>query len=436
MAVKTHTEALHEITVIKRVAPPFQHLRRNFILVFLDLVLFGTAFTLISGTTVIPDFVRHLTNSDLVLGFVGSIYNVAWLLPQLVLAQLINRGTRRKPFITWTAIPFRLVMVAMAIGIAIIGPNNVTAILLIFLVGYTLFAAADGIVDIAWADLVGTAIPDRWRGALLSAGEFLLVFTALGTRALVQQVLGPNGPPFPQNYAQVFGIAGVIFVIAGICLTFLVEEKKDKPVEPGPRLREYLPYLGQLLRGDKVFRQFTIVRSLLDLTLLTAPFYIVFGITRLNIPSATLVGDSILLAMVGSAVAALVMSWLSHRLGSRSVIILLAFASISHAFLALLSFVVGQPALYGAFFMLGVISAGGNPGYYDWIITHAPTDRRPIYVGLTNTISAVSHLAPILGGFILASTSYPVLFAVGLILAIVGLVSSFFLIEPRKQTQV
>lgn len=436
MAIQTHIEAPQEIMFAERIAPSFRHLRRNFLLFFLDLVLFGTAFTLISGTTVIPDFVRHLTNSDLVLGFVASIYNVAWLLPQIVLAQFINRGTRRKPFITWTAIPFRMVMIVMAIGIAVIGPNDVTLILLVFLVGYTLFAAADGLVTIAWADLVGTSIPDRWRGVLLSAGEFLLAFTALGTRALVQQLLGPKGAPFPQNYAQVFGIAGVIFVIAGICLTFLVEEKQKKPVEPGPRLREYLPYLGNVLRSDKTFRQFTIVRSLLDLTLLAAPFYIIFGINSLKIPSATLVGDSILLAMVGSAVAALVMSWLSHRIGSRAVIILLAFASISHPLLALLSFVAGEPALYGAFFMLGVISAGGAPGYFDWIITYAPPDRRPIYVGLTNTISAVSHLAPLLGGFILSTTSYPALFAAALVLAVIGLGSSLFLIEPRRQAQV
>src|SRR5258706_1157759 len=436
MAIQTHIEAPQEIMFAERIAPSFRHLRRHFLLVFLDLVLFGTAFTLISGTTVIPDFVRHLTNSDLVLGFVASIYNVAWLPPQIVLAQFINRGARRKPFITWTAIPFRMVMIVMAIGIAVIGPNDVTLILLVFLVGYTLFAAADGLVTIAWADLVGTSIPDRWRGVLLSAGEFLLAFTALGTRALVQQLLGPKGAPFPQNYAQVFGIAGVIFVIAGICLTFLVEEKQKKPVEPCPRLRRYLPYLGNVLRSDKTFRQFTIVRSLLDLTLLAAPFYIIFGINSLKIPSATLVGDSILLAMVGSAVAALVMSWLSHRIGSRAVIILLAFASISHPLLALLSFVAGEPALYGAFFMLGVISAGGAPGYFDWIITYAPPDRRPIYVGLTNTISAVSHLAPLLGGFILSTTSYPALFAAALVLAVIGLGSSLFLIEPRRQAQV
>src|SRR5258708_23521496 len=109
-----------------------------------------------------------------------------------------------------------------------------------------------------------------------------------------------------------------------------------------------------------------------------------------------------------------------------------SIACCLHPALALLSFSGGQPALYAAFFLIGFVSAATVPGYFDWIITYAPTDRRPIYVGLTNTISAVSHLAPLLGGLILASTSYPVLFAVCLILALFGLVSSFFLIEPRQ----
>jgi MFS family permease len=383
----------------------------------------------------VPDFVRNLTSSDLVIGLVGSIYSVAWLLPQLLFAQVINRAKRRLPYVARTAIPFRLIMVAMALAIALIGPDHRTSTLLIFLTGYTLFAVTDGLVTIAWADLLGTTIPDRWRGVLFGAAQFLLAFTVLVMRAVVRQLLGPDGPVFPQNYAQIFGLAGVLFVIAGVCLSLLAEEKQETSAQSGPSMREYFPYLGNVLRQDKAFRDFIITRSLLDATLLAAPFYIILGKDQLHLPSDALVGDSILLATVGSGVASLLMGWFSHRSGSRTVIRILGLASISHPLLALFSLFFGFPILYAAFFMLGFVTAATIPGYFDWIITYAPPAHRPIYIGLTNTISAVSHLAPLVGGFILATTSYPILFVMAITLGVIGLGSSLFLIEPRKRAQ-
>jgi MFS family permease len=435
MSIQTHIEASEEISLTEHTPPRLQHVRRNFILLFMDMLFFGTAFTLIGSTTVAPDFVRNLTNSDLVIGLVGSIYSVAWLLPQLLFAQMINRATRRLPYLTRTVIPFRLIMVATALIIAIIGPENHTVTLVLFLTGYTLFAAGDGLVTIAWADLLGTAIPDRWRGVMFGIAQFLLAFTVLAMRAVVRQLLGADGPPFPQNYAQIFGLAGVLFVIAGVFLSLLAEEKQEMPVESGPSMREYFPYLGNVLRQDKAFRHFVITRSLLDLTLLAAPFYIIVGKDQLHLPSDALVGDSILLATVGSGLASLMMGWFSHRSGSRVVIQMLGLASIVHPLLAFLSLYFGYPLLYAAFFMLGFVTAATTPGYFDWIITYAPPAHRPIYIGLTNTISAVSHLAPLVGGFILSATSYPILFVAALTMGVAGLVSSLFLIEPRKRAQ-
>src|SRR5258708_27412601 len=114
-----------------------------------------------------------------------------------------------------------------------------------------------------------------------------------------------------------------------------------------------------------------------------------------------------------------------------------SIACCLHPALALLSFSGGQPALYAAFFLIGFLSSATVPGYFDWVITHAPPDRRPIYVGLTNTISAVSHLAPLLGGIILTVTgaSYVALFGLALLLAIGGLVASLQLEEPRRKRQ-
>ncbi|MEP7289201.1 MAG: MFS transporter [Chloroflexota bacterium] len=418
-----------------------RHTRRNLTLFFLDSVFFGIAFGLIGNTTVVPDFVRRLTDSETVVGLISSIYLFAWLLPQLFMAQIINRSTNRLAFMTRTVIPVRLIMAGMAIAIAVIGAGNSTTILIVFLVGYILFAISDGFITLVWADLLGNLIPERWRGVLFSISQIVTTVGALITREVARHLLGPNGPAFPQNYAQLFGIAAALFFIAGIALTLLVEDKKETNIQPGPTLAQYLPYLGNVLRRDREFQKFVITRLLLDLTMIAAPFYIVFGSSLFaelyKVPREQIVGDlvgnSILLSTVGAAAGALLMSGLSHRYGSRAVIGLSALASCLHPALALLSFAVGPSALYGALFVLGFVAASAIPGYFDWIITYAPPDRRPIYVGLTNTISAISHLAPFFGGLILTVSSYQVLFGLAIVIGLLGLISVVFLTEPRKR---
>ncbi len=414
--------------------PRPRHLRRNFILLFIDVLAFGIAFGLISPSNVTPDFVSQLTSSDAVIGLSGSIYHVVFLLPQLFFAQIVNKRTRRKPIMDWVVVPFRLMLGIAAAIIAFTPPQQHNSILITYLTGYCLFAIGDGMVSIVWADLLGNAIPERWRGILFGAGQVAVAVAALGVREIVRVLLGPGGPLFPQNYAVMFGIATVIFVIGGFALMGTKEEESPIPIAPGPPMRQYWGYLGSVLRTDRDFRRFTFTRLLFDLTSMAVPFYVVYGVNALHLPNDVVVGDSILLGTVGTAVASILMGALSRRSGTRAVIRLAGLASFLHPALALLSFFVGQPALYATFFMFGFIGASTTAGFFDWLITHAPPDRRPIYVGLANTISAASHLAPFVGGIILKATSYQALFGLAAALAILGLISSLFISEPRVRS--
>src|SRR5262249_13842536 len=97
-----------------------RHIRRNFILFFLDMLGFSIAFNLIGANTVVPDFVSRLTPSQEIVGLSGSLFNFAFLMPQLFLAQIVNRGTRRKPYMARTVIPSRLAMAAVALFITLV----------------------------------------------------------------------------------------------------------------------------------------------------------------------------------------------------------------------------------------------------------------------------------------------------------------------------
>ena len=97
--------------------PPATHepiYRRNFPFFLVDSILFSLAMGIMGPTTVIPDFVRHLTSSDVLIGLSSSIFDVGWTLPQLFVARHIVRYERKKWWFVGPNIPVRLVMLTFA----------------------------------------------------------------------------------------------------------------------------------------------------------------------------------------------------------------------------------------------------------------------------------------------------------------------------------
>jgi MFS family permease len=414
---------------------------------FADYLLFGIAYALTSPSAVVPEFISQLTTDERIIGLAGSMSTLVWLAPQLLFSQFVTRGTRRKPFI-YVSPTMRTMIPLLAILIAVFGgpPINTAAILISFFITSGLFWIGDGLVTIAWADMLGSSLDPKARSRLYGFGQFAVAIGALGAREIAARLLAPEGPMFPFNYAALFGVAGVIFVAGGISLALLKEEDHGGTVQPGPSLREFLPYIGNILREDGKFRHFIITRLFFDLSTLALPFYILLGTDVLKQDSSRLVGDSILLTTLGNVGMSLFNGWLSSKFGARAVIRGMSFFKVGMPAAALFCVATGNVAgIHAAFFMLGAINGAFTPGFFDWLITHAPQGRRPIYVGLTNTISAFGNIAPLIGGVILNyaknanagvaggdNAAYAILFWIALGAAAIGGLLTLGLSEPRE----
>lgn len=436
----------------------YAHLRRNFRLFVLDYVAFGIAYGMVgANSALIPNFVSQLTNNKTIIGLATAMYTFSWLLPQLFLAQWVNSRARRQPFMRPAPV-FRLLMIIIGATAAFFGAENTELILVVFCIGYWLFAAGDSIVTLAWMDLLGSSIPNKLRGTMFGIGQFAVAIGALIMSQFARWAVGDSGLAFPLNYAIVFIVAGLFFVSGGIGLALIREEKNEIPPTTALPTRQYAVFLGNVLKTDKEFRKFIRTRLLLDFAAMSIPFYTVFATNQLGLRDAAVIGDNIILFQIGNMLGAVMMSLLSRRSGSRAVIIMAALAFTIEPLLALISTAGGgQTAIYGAFLLVGLVASTATPSYFDWIITHAPPHSRPIYIGLTNTISAVSNLAPLLGGVLLQLTAraalppldgfipdylnisshgitqYPIVFSLSVILAGLGLLSALRLHEPRTK---
>ena len=401
-------------------AEPQEHIyRRNFLFFLIDNILFTVAMGIIGATTVIPDFLRHLTHSEILIGLAGSLFTFGFTLPQLFIARYIVRYARKKWWFVGPNIPVRFAILLFALLTVWLGKEQPALILLAFFVAYSIAALGDGIVGVPWADLVATCLDNRWRARMFGLTTIITGVIMLLITPVIGAILGQQGLAFPNNYALLFGIAGCLFVISILPGVFFHELPGGKAVEKLPALGEFLPDLGRVLRDDGPFRAFILVRVGTNFFMMAAPFYVGYATVQLGLASAVVVPVLVATQTIGSLGGALVYTWL----GERNNLLYIRLALVSAAFLplcALLAGLVGPWPLYVGFLISGLAS-GSNlfAGYLNWVVGYAHPEQRPLYVGLANTVSAVSSLiAPISGGVIAQSFGYQPLFAVSLLLAL------------------
>jgi len=412
--------------------------RRNFALFLTDGILFSLAMAIIGPSTLIPDFIRRLTSSEVLIGLSSSIFDVGWTLPQLFIARYIVRFARKKWWFAGPNIPVRFVMLIFAVITVLLGKDQPQAILIAFLICYGIAAVGDGIVGVPWADLTGSSLDNRWRARMFGLMSAITgVLMLLLVSPFIGRVLADPALAFPNNYALLFGIAGGLFALSIIPTLLIHELPGGKAVEKIASLGEFLPMLGRVLRTDVPFRSILIVRMLTSLFAMASPFYIGFATVNLGLSSTVAVPTLLAMQTLGAVVGALVYSWL----GARNQMLFIRLALAGAALLpisALLASALGPVPLYVGFLFSGLTVSNLFLGYQNWVITHATPDQRPIYAGLFNTVSAViSLIAPFIGGTIAQELGYEALFVVALVMVCGALfVTLRYVRSPRKTSMV
>jgi MFS family permease len=408
--------------------------RRNFFFMTTDGILFMVAMGMIGSTTVIPDFVRRLTDSEILIGLSGSLFEIGWTLPQLFIARYMLRFEHKKWWFIGPSIPVRFVMLIFAGLIVWFGKDQPGAILVAFFICWGIAAIGDGVVGVPWADISGTSLDSKWRARMFGAHTGAAGLIMLGVAPVIAWILANRA--FPENYAIVFGISGVLFAVSIVPILFIHELPGAKKVDKLPSMAEFLPDLGRVLRTDGPYRSLLITRMLTTLFAMSSPFYIGYATVTLGMSSAVAVPTLLLMQTIGSVTGSLLYTWI----GARNNLLFIRLALIGAALWpvsALLAGVVGPWTLYVGFLVAGVAISNLGFSYQNWVVTYADADRRPVYVGLFNTVSAVvSMAAPFIGGTIAQQMGYPPLFVVSLMMALGALFVATRFVRTMHQVEV
>jgi MFS family permease len=412
------------------------HYRRNFVSLMGDWVFFVTGMAFVSYTSVTPSFVNQLTDFAPLIGMAATIPNGIWLLPQLFIAKYVGISRRKKPWVIGLSLIGRPLYLLVALTAFLAGRENPWLLLAVFFLAETIFSLTDGLSSVAWFDVLGKVIPPRRRGRFYSAAQVTTGLLSMAVGVLVARILGPGGPPFPQNYGLLFCSCSVLLLASLSCFAF-VQEPVHEVQREKESWRAFLPRLSRLFADDEQMRTINIVRLLVAFGGLALPFYVVHATDVIGVGNEG-VGLFVFTQMLGSVMASLAMGYLNERSGSRIVSQLTVLLSLGSPVLALAAHYTHlapaiAPYMYALVFLfIGGSYAGYMQGFVNFVLDIAPLEERPAYVGLYNTLGGtVAFAAPLLGGWLLESTSYPVLFSVATAATVAGLLFSARLKEPR-----
>jgi MFS family permease len=394
--------------------------RRNWTAVFIDYVFFGLGLTFAHNSTVLPAFAATLTSSKALIGSVSAVWLGAWLVPQLFAANFLTHKPRKYGYmVKLSAVSrpiFWLFSIMLVLGWFSQWPM---VVLVVFLIGLAWFAGADAFVAIAWFDIFGKAMSPRERGRLIGIGQVVDGVLAIGAGWLVAYILSDSGLPYPYDYAAIFGLAGTAFFVSWVAIVAMVELPEPVPEQPPVvSWRDYLPQFVEVWKRDPVFARFIAVRMLASLSELATSFYIIHA-TQVAHVGGSIVGSLAAVGSIGVALAGVLLGQVAATQGSQRVIQIVCWLSILPPALGLVVSILPVSFVFiwvyiACYLIIGMVNGSGMLGFFNYILDLAPPGYRPIYMGLANTLNGLMVVAPIVGGWILDYSSYPILFALTL----------------------
>jgi len=379
---------------------------------------------------VLSIFVRALGGSNALVGALSTIRFGGWYLPQFLAAGYVQPRQRKVPVTVATESVRTLLYGVLAALTLAWGLSRPTLLLVTLLVLFSISRLLAGIGALARTDAIGKIIAPRRRVAFFAMRSFWGGLAAFGIGFLVRFILGDGRPwSFPSGFVILFGLSTVCFAIATLVFSRLREK-------PGPRglptisLGAQLRRAPGLLRADPFFRRYILLRALLSMSQLAAPFYPVLALDVLDAP-ASMVGIYMSALTISSVVSNLLWQRISRHRSNVFVVKVAALLTVLEpvsaivllVLLPLLTAATQSPPIYAAyafslvFLVSGTSASGRGIGLMASLLDLAPDEERASYVGLVNTLLGMVSLLTIAAGALIDRLGYaPVLAGTALLL--------------------
>jgi len=404
--------------------------RFNFIACLTDAVGWPLGAALISQTTILPLFLRHLGAGNLTIGALPALYNLLVFLPGLLVVGYIGRLRRAKWYLFVVALIERFALLGLVPLTLLWGRNHPGWLLMALFGTIALHAGAMGLNQPAYWVVIGKCVPPAWRGRLFGYAGGIAGVLGIGMDRLLRHLLSGSNGGFPDGYSACFLVGFLIMTFSCLPLGLLREPAGLPPKDTSP-IGHFVPESLQVWRTDSPFRRFLYGQIALTLAGLAVPFYVLYAGRHLQAGANSVAGYTATLVLVGSFGGLAWGAW-SDRVGNKMVLLAAAFCALLASALALTASTA--QTFYGVFALLALSTAGSGIAGNNIVMEYAGAPRDiPLYTAIFNAVTALPRAAsPLLGGWIAdRAHGYSAVFLISAFLSGAALLLTLRAGEPR-----
>jgi MFS family permease len=370
-----------------------RYYKRNFIAAIIDNAMFSFIRIGLSPYTILPFYLKHLTDSNILIGLIPTVFILGFTAPQLPIAKYLQNNKQRKNILVISSVEQRLCILGL-IFLTVYQkrlPDQLTIIF--FFTFYLLYNLGRGCYSPTYIDFIGRVV-SRNRGRMLGIGNFFGgILTLVGTGLLTGLLITL---PYPQAITAIFALS---FFGSLVSLAAILSWKDILP--PENRISAEEQGVSSSLKKELIppgnFKHYLGWRSIIAGLEMMLPFYAIHGLAKFHLADSYL-GIFTAIMTISDTVMNPIWGWLGDKGGYLRIVIA---ASILGCLGAMIAAGSNNLFLYSMVFVLnGMMLSGQMLGNFNIIFEFATKVKIPAYSAMSQVVLApLSGLAPVIGGF-------------------------------------
>ncbi|MCH7414247.1 MFS transporter [Belliella sp. R4-6] len=343
---------------------------------------------LVSPGTTLPWILSSLGVPNAFSGALVPIKDAGSLLPQLFVSAKIRKYPVRKWFWVVPAVLQALALLLMAFVVLRLEGSFAGYLILLLLLVYSL---ASGVASISFKDVIAKTIPKGKRGQLLALRSTIGGILTLGAGVFILQDLEKE----QDNNLLFWVVLSGAFLWILSALFFALISEQAGATDGGRSPINELKNGWVIWKKDANLRIFVLTRGLLMAIPLAQPFFVILGKEELG-NEATNLG----LMVIAAGIANIISSPFWGRFADQSSKKLMVWVSLMGIVnISLMAIFPIWPEAwkniytFAGLFLIQVMAHGGaRLSRKTYLVDFAPSDERPLYVSLSNTMIGVFTL--------------------------------------------
>lgn len=325
-----------------------------------------------------------LGSPSVFLSLLVPIHNTFSLLPQMLVAYTIRRAPIRKWYWSAGSVGQGIALLLMCyVALNFDGFAAGLGIILLLL----LFSLSRGVCSVAQKDVLGKTVAKTRRGRVSGYTESIAGVFTLG---LATYLLFSSQRTVEVVVIILF-IAALLWLLAAGVFTLMTEEP-GATAGGGNAIEAALKQFS-VLRDNREFRKFVVVRSALLGSALSAPYLVALAQQDAG-DALSVLGSLLMAASLASFVSGTTWGGLADRSSARCMTVAGVLAAVTgFAAIALVSFGFTNAMVFaGCVFTLYLAHAGVRVGRKTHLVDMADADNRSTLVAVSNTMIGVMLL--------------------------------------------